>query len=302
MHTKFLVIGLWAAAACASAQMEMETPGATGSVRAFESSTSTSSVRYRSTASDPQVTATLKDSQLMNKAPARVGGGGGAKPGYTPPPPRQPAAETRVLETGVDAKDFLQIIGPTLGKNLTAKQVDGSHVAVTGTSESLGRVVEVSQQIRSALRRPVKRSQIRVALLSDQPVDETSGSAALSPADVPQALQAFHLAADDLAGSAMPPKMYKAVELTAPASGGGENRVQLTDRMTILYELRPTLAGDFEIALNLAEREKGTNPFDAGLGRIVLANHFRAEADKPVVLGVTTPNRTLMLVFLLRSE
>lgn len=283
------------------AQMEMgsETPAA--QVHAFESGTTHAVTRYSSTAySEGQSTATLKDSQLLDKVPARLSGGK-ARPTYTPPPPKPPYAETRLLETGIDAKDFLGIIGPTLGKNLTAKQVDSSHVAVTGTSESLRRVVDVSDQIRGALRRPVKRAQLRVALLSDQKPEETSDTAPLSPADLPESLSAFQLAPDDLAGSALPPTMYKIVELNAPASGGGENRVQLTDRMTILYELRPTLAGDYEIALNLAEREKGTNPFDAGLGRIVLANHFRAEANKPVVLGVTTPNRTLMLVFLLRS-
>jgi hypothetical protein len=253
----------------------------------------------------PETTASFgAGKSMLEKVPARLNAP--AKPGSPAGGKPHGPTETRVVETGIAAKDFLQVIGPSLGKNLTAKQIDNTHVALTGTSEPLRRVTEVSEQIRSALRKPAKRLHLHVVLLSDQAQTDGSDastaadSKAINRSDLPQSLSSFQLAPGDLDQLGLPEKLFKVADLTAPATGGGESRAQLTDRLSLLYELRPTLAGDYEVALNLAEKEKGSNPFDATVGRIVFANHFRADTIHPVVLGVSNASRTLMLVLRLQ--
>lgn len=248
----------------------------------------------------PQTTASLGSRMLLEKAPARLETPAKNQPQNYGGKPSGPT-ETRVLETGIEARDFLQIIQPAIGKNLSAKQIDNTHVAVTGTSEPLRRVADVSEQIRSAVRKPARQIRIRVALFTDKSESESSETTAISRAAIPQSIPDLQLAPADLDHLGLPDKVWKVADMTAPATGGGENRMQLNDRLSLLYELRPTLAGDFEVALNLAEKEKGANPFDASIGRIIFANHFRANADRPIVLGVTNANRTLMLVVRLQN-
>jgi hypothetical protein len=271
-------------------------------VQGFSSATTSATRVAVQNPKSAATTASLSGKSMLEKAPARL---------ETPPKTTYPATgkpsgptETRVLETGIDAKDFLQIVGSSLGKNLTAKQVDSTHVAITGTSEPLRRVTEVSEQIRSAMRRPAKQLRLRVALLTDRAESDAGAGetpTAIGRGELSRALPGYELAQGDVDGLGLPEQLYKLADLTAPASGGGESRAQLTDRLSLLYELRPTLAGDYEVALNLAEKEKGTNPFDATVGRIIFANHFRAGTARPVVLGVTNPGRTLMLLIRLQA-
>ncbi|MGI8907365.1 MAG: hypothetical protein ACR2IE_12845 [Candidatus Sumerlaeaceae bacterium] len=286
--------------ACCGAQMsEIDSTGqGPSSVRSFDSTTTRTD--RRPSVHNDAATATLKGGSLLDKSPARLtapakpGTGGYAAKSGAP-------AETRVLETGIDAREFLQIIGPTLGKNLTAKQIDSAHVAVTGTSESLRRTVQLTEQIRSAMKRPVKQIQLHAALLTDHAPDDTTTATPIALAQLPANLPNMGLAANDLESAAMPGRLWKIADLTAPATGGGENTVQFSERMTLLYELRQTLTGDYEVALNLAEKDKGANPFDLSVGRTVFANHFRTDTMRPVVLGITTPSRSLMLIFRLRN-
>jgi hypothetical protein len=285
-------------AACGGAQMSDMDPQP-APVRGFDSHT-TAATRGRLQVNERVSTSSLRGESILEKAPARL-----STPSKSPLPGNAPKTgvplETRVLETGIEAKEFLQVIGPTLGKNLTAKQVDSAHVAVTGTSESLRRTVQVADQIRAAMKRPPKALQLRVALLSDQTTDDSTTAIAISRAEVADHLKGMNLEPGDMEAAALPDELYKLTELTAPATGGGENRVQLTDRFTLLYELRQTLAGDYEVALNLAEKDKGMNPFDTSVGRIIFANHFRSNTTRPVVLGITTPTRTIMLVMRLQN-
>ena len=298
----WLALGITFVTLAGVSQESMDVGTTTARVRGFGAATAPAAKNEKATLNTlaSATSASLGSSAMLEKMPARLSNA--SKP-VTPANGQKPLgpSETRVLETGIDAKDFMALIGPTLGKNLTAKQVDASHVAATGTSESLRRVMELSEQLKSAMRKPVKKLQLRVALLTDEAPGDTSASNAIARRELPQALTGFDLAAADFDQAGVPDSLWKVADLTAPVSGGGENRVQLNDRMALLYELRQTLAGDYEVALNLAEKEKGANPFDTGVGRIVFANHFRADANRPVILGTTTPNRTLMLVFRLRA-
>lgn len=244
------------------------------------------------------------------------------KPKVTPkPPPPPPILNAQVVETGIDAKDFVAVVKPTLRERETVTIVDPHTVAVTATTASMIRVEALAQRLREAAERKQTPVELRVVLLQDHAPETTSAEsvaeeggasargdsrwregAALTPEALNEALRRVGVKAADLSDSGLPARVWKQAELAVPVTGGGENRATLTDRFTLLYDLDPVPANDaYEVRISLAERDKSASPFDTGtIGRLLLVNRFRAEVGKPVVVGVTNPARTLVLALVIK--
>jgi hypothetical protein len=203
---------------------------------------------------------------------------------------------TEVYETGISAGDFVTFAQALTSKNESVKQIDPRHVAAMATSETQQKIGKLAAQIRDSIKQPSKKVVMHATLLSSADDDSTTESKSAL-----ELLKASGISSSDVEGIALPDRLVKLADVTMPISGSAENRALLTDRINLNYELRETPSDDFDVRINLTEKDKTASPFDASTARILMMNRFRAGVDKPVVLGVASGKRTTVLVIALKA-
>ncbi len=207
-----------------------------------------------------------------------------------------PAASVEILPVPIPARDFAELMMPVAGKSDKVRPLDDERVAISGGKATIEKARALAEQIRQTAPRPRAALVLRAALLASQ-ADTTSPAAhAIARTSLSDALTSYAVTPADLAGLPLPEQVWKRADMSLPFGAGGSSRVALTDYINMTYGTMPAPGGAYTLSLELTENDTAASPFAAAPRRLLMSHQFDIQPGKPVVLGVTGPDRTLVLV------
>lgn len=221
------------------------------------------------------------------------------------PAPRVLAGQ--VLQVGIGAETFAEMISPLLGGGETVWPVSRSAVFVTATSDTLTRIATLAQEITAAAGAQSVRVTMRAIVLgrgSDLP---SSGSQTLSGSEITAALEKFGVSPDDLRDQPVPATLSKLAETAQPIVAG-HNTILLSDALVMSLLLdTSTKPEQVELSLTYAGDRGGSaaamrDGWDNASARALLRNRFALNGNKPVLIGVSSPSRTIVAALIVNVE
>lgn len=209
----------------------------------------------------------------------------------------RPQFHSVILRAPLDAPDFAALAQPLAQQAESVRPAGDDHIVVTGTSETITAIEKLAGELTTALETTRQQLSIRASLLvspDKSGAGDDASTTAITRDETLKRLAEFGIDEKELAGIRLPDQMLPTADAALPFTSAGRLVLPLGD-----FLLRATQVGSdatsIELDLTLTEESAPAE------NQLVLMHRFRANRGKAVVMGVSTPARTLILVLRLEK-
>lgn len=208
--------------------------------------------------------------------------------------PAQSDRQTTLIAAPIEPEKFMAVLRPTLNRSSQMSTVHERHVMLTASAEEIGRAAKLTEEIRTVISSHDAPMILRATLL-------TSGDLQSSPTDsapagmLPGVLASYGMALDDLRDLPVTGSLCRQGDTSLPIASGSTVRTHVGDVTEIVLSLdRESKANAYQVELSVHDLRKGTGQPP------LVENRFFMREGKPVVIGLSHPTRTMLLMMVIQ--